>query len=262
MIHPIVHTNLGVRYDAYAGFTHVTPRAAVIVTPSSRQAFKYLYGTAFRAPNAYELDFFSQGVRNARLRPETMTSHEIVWERYTNRWLRTSASVYRTHVAKLLTLEEDPTTQLNLAYVNHGEVRAEGLEIEGEWRFKRIEGLASYAFQHTTDLETRAHVTNSPRHVAKLRFSTPGPVPGSSIAFETQDLGTRTTLAGNTADPAALATITLVEPVGRRVDFVAAVRNVFNNRYADPASAAHRQDVIEQDGRTFTVGLRWRFWAR
>jgi outer membrane receptor protein involved in Fe transport len=43
---------------------------------------------------------------------------------------------------------------------------------------------------------------------------------------------------------------------------VAAVRNLVNVRYADPASEEHRQDVIEQDGRTFTVGLRWRFWSR
>ena len=178
VIHRFVRVNVGARYDAYAQFSRVTPRAAVIVTPSARQSFKYLYGTAFRAPNAYELDYFSAGVRNETLRPETMTSHEIVWEGYTRKWLRTSASVYRNRVAQLITLVEDPTTELNLIWANHGQVRGEGLELEGEWRFKRFEGLASYAFQHTTNLETLDHVTNSPRHLAKIRFSTPGPVRG------------------------------------------------------------------------------------
>jgi iron complex outermembrane receptor protein len=146
-----------------------------------------------------------------------------------------------------------------LIWANDGEVRAEGLELEGEWRFKRFESLASYAFQHTTDLETLDRMTNSPRHMAKIRFSTPGPVPGSTIAVEHQYLSSRTTLAGNTVDPASIANVTFVEPVGRRIHVAAAVRNVFNARYVDPGSEEHRQDVIEQDGRTFTVGLRWQF---
>jgi outer membrane receptor for ferrienterochelin and colicins len=262
VIHRRVRANVGVRYDAYANFSRLTPRAALIVAPSVRQAFKYLYGTAFRAPNAYELDYFSAGLRNESLRPETMTSHEFVWELYTRKWLRTSASVYHNRVAQLITLVDDPTTELNLIWANHGEARAEGLELEGEWRFARFESLASYAFQHTTDLETMDRVTNSPRHVAKIRFSTPGPVPGSTIAVENQYLSSRTTLAGNTTAPASIANITFVEPVGRRIDVVAAVRNMFNARYADPGSEEHRQDVIEQDGRTFTVRLRWRFWIR
>ncbi|HLG56655.1 MAG TPA: TonB-dependent receptor [Vicinamibacterales bacterium] len=261
-IHRLVRANVGARYDAYAQFSRLTPRAAVILTPSARQVFKYLYGTAFRAPNAYELDYFSAGVRNESLRPETMTSHEIVWEGYTGKWLRTSASVYRNRVAQLVTLVEDPTTELNLIWANHGEARGQGLELEGEWRFKRFESLVSYAFQHTTDLETLDRVTNSPRHVAKIRFSTPGPVPGSTIAVENQYLSSRTTLAGNTVDPASIANVPFVEPLGRGIEVVAAVRNLFNTRYGDPGSEEHRQDVIEQDGRTVTVGLRWKLRSR
>jgi hypothetical protein len=87
-------------------------------------------------------------------------------------------------------------------------------------------------------------------------------VRGSTIAVENQYFSSRTTLAGNAVDPASIANLTIVAPVGRRFDVVAAVRNVFSARYADPASEEHRQDVVEQDGRTFTVGLRWSFRAR
>ena len=38
------------------------------------------------------------------------------------------------------------------------------------------------------------------------------------------------------------------------------VRNLFNARYADPASDEHVSDSIEQNGRTVRVGLRWAFW--
>ena len=53
--------NAGLRYDGYEEFVRVTPRAALIVLPSSTQSLKYLYGSAFRAPNAYELNTFYFG---------------------------------------------------------------------------------------------------------------------------------------------------------------------------------------------------------
>jgi len=258
MIHPRLHASLGLRYDAYAGFSKATPRAALILTPSPKQAVKYLFGTAFRAPNAYELDYFSEGTRDETLRPESITSHELVWERYTGTWLRTSASVYRNHVSKLLTLDADPDRSTEYIFANRGDVRAAGVEVEGEWRFRRLEGLASYTYQRTTDLETRMQLTNSPRQAAKIRFSTPGPVKGATIALETQYLGSRTTLAGNAVSSFLTANLTFVEPVAHGLDLVAGVRNMFGAHYADPGSEEHRQDVIEQDGRVFTVGLRWR----
>jgi iron complex outermembrane receptor protein len=261
-LHRGVRASLGARYDASGEFSRVTPRAALIVTPSTLQAFKYLYGTAFRAPNAYELDYFSGGVRDESLRPENISSHELVWERYTGTWLRTSTSVYRNNVSRLLTLRDDPTGVQELIWTNHGKVRASGIEVEGEWRFKRLEGLGSYTFQRTRDLESGAGLTNSPTHAAKLRFSTPGLVPGATVAFETQYLGPRTTLGGHVAASAKIANVTVVEPLGARLDLVGAIRNVFGARYGDPGSEEHRQDIIEQDGRTFSVGLRWRFRAR
>ena len=47
--------NAGLRYDGYDEFRRVTPRAALIVLPSAMQSVKYLYGKAFRTPNAFEM---------------------------------------------------------------------------------------------------------------------------------------------------------------------------------------------------------------
>ncbi len=57
----------GVRYDGYEQFDRVTPRAALIAMPSPTQSYKYLYGNAFRAPNAYELNepYFGSSVRDS-----------------------------------------------------------------------------------------------------------------------------------------------------------------------------------------------------
>ena len=72
--------------------------------PSSNQSFKYLYGQAFRAPNEYELNTFYFGEATASLRPESIDTHELVWERYTNDWLRTSVSAYWYKADGLITL--------------------------------------------------------------------------------------------------------------------------------------------------------------
>jgi outer membrane receptor protein involved in Fe transport len=86
--------NGGLRYDRYEQFDRVTPRAAVIVLPSSAQSFKYLYGGAFRAPNFFEQNDFYFGDRVHALRPEAIDTHEFVWERYFNDRLRTAVSTY------------------------------------------------------------------------------------------------------------------------------------------------------------------------
>ncbi len=57
-VRPWLLLNGGVRYDRYENFGRATPRGAVIVTPSPSTSFKYLYGEAFRAPNAYELYYY------------------------------------------------------------------------------------------------------------------------------------------------------------------------------------------------------------
>jgi outer membrane receptor protein involved in Fe transport len=58
---PWLIVNGGLRFDNYERFGRATPRAGVILAPSSPQSFKYLYGRgrAFRAPNEYELTRFS-----------------------------------------------------------------------------------------------------------------------------------------------------------------------------------------------------------
>ena len=126
--------NAGLRYDDYQGFTRVTPRAAFIVMPSSTQSFKYLYGNAFRAPNAFELNTYYFGAQVEHLRPESIDTHEFVWERYANDWLRTSVSTYWYKADGLITMVPDASAFLGTSYVNLGQVRAKGLEFEAQMR--------------------------------------------------------------------------------------------------------------------------------
>jgi iron complex outermembrane receptor protein len=253
--------NGGARFDAYGGYSRLTPRAALIVNSSPNQAFKVLYGRAFRAPNAYELDYYSHQQRNETLRPERVRTTELVWERYQGRALRTSVSAYWNDIDQLISLVDNPNATGDfdtLLFKNEGHVTARGLELEAEVRLASgVQGTASYAFQHARDVATGEQLTNSPHHLAKFRLSLPGPSRGF-FSLEANAIGRRITLAGSTVAPVALVNATWTAPVSAALDFSASVRNVFNARYADPASNEHVEAAIPQRGRTVVASLRWR----
>ncbi len=254
--------NAGLRYDRYEQFVRVTPRAALIVLPSSSQSFKYLFGRAFRAPNENELNTVYFGERVTSLQPESIDTHEIVWERYTNDRVRTSVSAYWYTADRLITPVFDDSTLLGLSFVNQGEVRAKGLEFEAQVRLRgEARTLASYAVQSAVDQQTGDRLSNSPRHVAKARISLRGPTPRSFVSFEGQYLSSRTTVVESRVPGAATLNLHVLQPFGRRWELFGGVQNVFNQEFSDPVSRQHRQAVIQRNGRTATVGLRWTFWT-
>jgi iron complex outermembrane receptor protein len=264
--------NGGLRYDRYEQFDRVTPRAAVIVMPSSAQSFKYLYGNAFRAPNEYELNTAYFGDSVTALRPESIDTHEVVWERYFNDRLRTAVSGYWYKADRLITLTTSDQAYLGISWMNQGQVRAKGLELEAQVRLTgESRALVSYAIQNAVDQQTGDELPNSPRHVAKARLSVPGPLPRSFISMEANYLSSRDTLARFAPDGSmytgrvpgrGTANVTLVQPLGRSWDLTAGVRNIFDTRYADPVSDQHIQESVEQNGRTARVGLTWKLGAR
>lgn len=260
-LRPWLIVNAGLRHDRYANFNRTTPRGAVIVMPSANHSLKYLYGRAFRAPNAYELYYFRDA--SAYLRPESIDTHEWVWEAYFGERVRTTVSTYRYKASQLIDLQiVDPDSFHRYGFANVGTIRAAGLELESEIRLKRgAQALASYTLQDATDADRGgAGLTNSPRHMAKLRLSVPGPRPRSFASFEWQYLSSRTTIVGSTVDAAVVANATVNVPIRPSVMFTGQIRNLFNARNADPASEEHVPDSIEQNGRTLRAGVRWVFW--
>ena len=256
--------NGGLRYDGYASFDRVTPRTAVIFRPNASQSFKYLYGNAFRAPNMYEQIEYFFGPSVAALRPESIDTHEVVWERYTSDWLRTSVSTYWYAANKLITLvgTDNPDAFLAVTYVNEGHVRAKGLELEAQMRLWRgAEAHASYALQDATDDATGMELTNSPRQMLKGRLST-ALFGNATLGIEMVGISSRLAVTGARVGAATTGNLTATMPLGRSFEVLATVRNVFDLNYAVPASDEHLQDVIPQNGRTFRVGLRMKLGSR
>lgn len=252
--------NVGVRYDKYStvGKT-INPRAALIWSARADTTFKLIYGTAFRAPNAYEL-FYNDGGFTTKasplLKPEKSRSYEIVAEHSLRPNFRIVVDAYYNIYDGLIDQVIDPADGL-LVFQNLGGVDAKGVEVEVERLWASGARLrASYAWQITKTKDTGEEVVNSPRSLAKLNVSAPILNDKARVGAELQYMSRRKTLAGAFADAHWIADLTVTTGIlGRNWELSGSLYNLFDERYGDPGGPEHLQDQILQDGRTFRVKL-------
>src|SRR5438309_10459547 len=94
------------RYDHYYTFGGTTnPRLGLIYKPFAQTAFKLLYGSAFRAPSAYEMSYdrLGQYEANLQLQTETIKSYEFVTEQGVRQHMHLTAHLFRNRVSRLIT---------------------------------------------------------------------------------------------------------------------------------------------------------------
>jgi outer membrane receptor protein involved in Fe transport len=253
--------NAGLRYDHYstAGDT-VNPRLGLIWRPVDATAFKLLYGTAFRAPNAYEMYYSAAGSQktNPGLSPEKITTYEFVVEHSPWQNFRLTADVYSNKITNNINQITDSTDGL-LVFINAGQVDARGVELEAERRWQGGMRLRmSYAWQLSREKETGDELVNSPRHLAKLNYSVPVWGDRLRTGLELQYTSSRKTLAGETANGHFLTNLTLLsERLAKNIEFSASIYNLFDKRYSDPGGQEHIQDLIEQNGRSYIFKLNY-----
>lgn len=254
--------NAGVRYDHFETFGDtVNPRLAGILSPWEKTTFKILYGTAFKAPNAYELYYEGPNNKgNTDLRPETITTYEAVLEQALTRNLNFVVSGFRYEIEDLINQTVDPADGL-LVYRNLDRVTAAGVEVDLDAKFARgFRGRASYSFQETEDSATGDQLSNSPRHLAKFNLIAPLWEDKIFSGFELQYTSSAKTLADRHAEEHWVANVTLFsQNIVKNLELSASVYNVFNTTYFHPAAGEHLQDKIRQDGRSFRVKLTYRF---
>jgi outer membrane receptor for ferrienterochelin and colicins len=261
-----LHLNAGARYDQYGSFDPTAnPRVALIYQPVPKSTLKAIYGTAFRAPNFFERSLVNPQAPN--LRPETITSYELVYEQELGRVLRSSLSGFYNQIDDLITVPLGGYAQ-NL---EGADARGIVVGLEGLWK-SGLRGRASYSFQETKDRATDQVLTDSPKHLAKFDLSVP--VLKDKVFASLEFLYTsrrttspRTTLLGTTllgTDAAGFGIFNLTlfsQKLVKGLDFSASVYNLLDKRYSDPASVIpyHVEDLIERDGRTFRVKMTYRF---
>lgn len=255
--------NAGLRYDRFDTFGDtVNPRVALIYSPFARTTFKFLFGTAFRPPNGYELyytDTYTQKA-NPGLREEQSTNYELILEQHLGRHFNGSVSTYYTRVTDLIALVIDPTDSL-LVFRNIGKAELKGVELqlEGKWD-NGIRGRASYAFQEGKNADTGEWLSNSARHLAKLNLLFPLVREKVFLGVEEQYTSCKKTLSDGRVHDFFVTNITLFGcNLLKNFELSGSVYNLFNTGYSVPASGEHTQDSIRQDGRSFRVKATWRF---
>jgi outer membrane receptor for ferrienterochelin and colicins len=253
----IVHA--GGRYDRYStsGGT-ISPRLALIYLPGARTAVKYILGSAFRAPSAYE-QFYNDPVNilppPVKLQPERILSNELVLEQNLRPWISVTVDSYFNELHNLI--DEVPAGSSGMEwFVNDGRVHALGLEAEvaGE-RGSGLGARISYTASTAIDTETNTHMANSPVSQVKLN----GKSPLSRHAFASLELlfvSAMTDDSGTRVPSCLLPDFTVnTNPLWGGWVFSSSLYNATNRRWFSPAGPNSPEDQIQQDGRT------WRFKA-
>lgn len=254
--------NAGVRYDRYSTFGNTTnPRVALIYHPLEKTDFKLIYGTAFRAPNDFELYYSAfPNKGNPDLRPEKIRTYELVCEQYLGDRFLLTISGFHNKVTDLIDSEVDPDDGL-LVFKNINKAVAKGIELEldGKWE-NGMTGRISYTLQRVEDARTGNVLVNSPEHMVKLNITVPSVGEKIFTGLEEQYMSSRKTLAGKEADDVFVTNLTIFsQKLVKGLEVSASVYNVFDEKYGDPGSTEHVQDIIEQDGRSFRFKVTYRF---
>jgi outer membrane receptor for ferrienterochelin and colicins len=256
--------NAGLRYDHYETFGGTTnPRVALIYNPLQNTFIKFLYGSAFRAPNVFELYYQDGGAStksNPNLKPEKINTYEVVLEQYIGKYFKFSTAGYYYKIEDLISQEIDPEDGL-MIYRNLEQIEAKGLEfeLEGKWP-NLLEGRISYSYQENENKQTGSILTNSPRHMVKLNLTVPLIQRKLFAGLESQYMSIRKTLAGNEAESFFVTNLTLFSKnLVKGLEASASVYNIFDHKYRDPGSSEHLQDLLQQDGRAFRFKLTYKF---
>jgi iron complex outermembrane receptor protein len=253
-----LHLNVGARYDQYGNFNPAfSPRTALIYNPWKTAAFKAIYGTAFRAPNFLELS----DPRFQDIKPEEITSYELVYEQEIGRHLRSSVSGFYNQMQDLIVLQNGNYTNLN------ANTKGMELALEGNWN-NGIRSRLSYSLQQTED-GSKQNLPDSPEHLVKMNVSVPVYKQKIFASLEFQYTSSRRTLFTTSTgvtmhgmDAGGFETVNFTlfsRDLIKNLEFSGSVYNLFDTRYGDPSSRFHQQDIIEQDGRSFRLKLTYRF---
>lgn len=247
---------IGGRVDRIPGFgLYATPRAGIVILPREQTALKFVYGRAFRAPNAYELYYYPGADSVAPLAPEQMRSSEVVWEESISAHVRTVVTAFAFKADGIIEPREDREANVILNFENRTGLRGSGVEAEVEARLPNgLTARLSHTFSRLHDHLTGEKVSNSPSQLSKLGLQIP--VARLFLSVEGQYVGKRLTLDGGSLPGFFAPNITLTSPLARRVGFAVSVYNAFNQAYADPGGAEHVQASIPQDGRTVMARVR------
>ncbi len=256
--------NASLRHDEDSVFGGTTnPRLGLIYNGHAGTTLKLLYGTAFRAPNAYELYYVNpaSGLPNPNLRPETIRTAEIGLEQYVGERLLWNVRVFQSRIAHLIN-QVDAGGGL-LYFQNGGSARTTGVELVSEFRLRSgLGGKFNYTYEHAIDPGSGELLRNAPLHLANANLLAPLLAGKLTAGLDLHVVSSRQTLAGNPADAFVLANLTLLSTDWLPgLELSGTIYNLLDSRYGYPGGEEHAQDILYQDGTTGRFKISYRFGA-
>ena len=253
---PKLLINAGIRMDAFLDESDffITPRAAVVYSPTFDNTLKLIYGTSFRSPNVIERNLEEKTIvgykKNLDLTAEKINTLEFIWEHKFSEAYRLNMSLFYYKLTDIIDQVKD-TNDNYVQYRNFSQAKAYGLEFELERKFsKKMMGYIRYTYQNAKD-NKRNDLVNSPKHLARFGV-TKEVLNFVNIAMELQFESSRKTLAGTFANPIYLVNMNFVtKPIFNYFTLSLRVKNLFDFPLYYPGSIEHRQNLIRQPGRSF-----------
>lgn len=257
------------RYDrSNVAQDRISPRLGVIYNPWQTSVLKLLYGSAFRAPNAYELNYTFPGaplqIGNPALKPEVIQTTEVVWEQFLGNDTRVQASAYFYQINDWIV---QVSTLSGLQFQNQPAVKGKGLEFEVEHQFGGgAKQRTSFSTQFVPDHPNGA-LNSAPKYLVKANYSTP--IFGSNTwrtGIEAQYVDHRATPSGLIGSYTLANATILWQPrangPGPGLSFSA--YNLFDKRYQEvfpdtSLSSGVPRETLAQDGRTWRLKYLYRF---
>ena len=263
-LHKGVILNLGVRHDEYTSFGGSTnPRLALVTEPFAGSVFKALYGTAFQAPNGYELgdqDAIDASGANLTLIPEEIETYELIWEQDLSKGITGSLSAYEYDYKELVDADTndpagDPTEWDN------DEITSRGVELGLEARLAGgIRGRASWSYNEAKDklYNPLYGESKAPNRMGKLNLWVPVREAGTRLGLEVQYTSARRTIMRDFTEGYTLVNLSLLDTsLIEGLQIKGSVYNMFNTSNGHPGTWGEYQDIIWQDGRSYRLFLTY-----
>jgi len=251
---PELHLSAGVRVDHSNRFDDQwSPGVGLAWRDPHGTEWKLRAARGFRVPTPYETSYEASTVRTGDpLHPEAVRTLEATVARRMGP-ADVLVTGYLSDLDDVIDLT-DVDTLGTQQYMNVSRVTSRGVETQADFRLASGTYLnATLAVQSSVRAGTDDALTNSPTWDAGVRFRrepTRGPW---SVGTGVRLLSVRRMRTGRETAPAVVTDARVARRMGERFELGVEVKNLFDSRYADPASGELLQEQILQDPRSVFV---------
>ena len=257
-----IDLTIGVRHDRFTRFEGTTnPRVGLIWRFIEDAHLKLLLATAFKAPSFQEMFLTNNSVKigNPSLDPEKINTFEIGLGYHFTEHMRASINYFYNRIRDKIILDTATPKQ----FQNGGGSRIHGIEAEWKADFGNDNYVfANYTFQDAEDTRDRNRLPDVPVHNGNIGINA-GFCKYTNANLTTHLSGPRPREDGDTRRDIPAQALVNMTLIGKNFidnfEVRGSVFNLFDKSYYDPAPQNTVPTDYPQQGRSFTIELRYQF---